>query len=55
MSVLLLDETYCKSDLGVILYKDRKIYKFSAMIDNIIEPVSFFGHVTYLIVLKVIL
>lgn len=54
MSILLLDETYCKSDLGLILYKDRKNYKFSAVIEKIVEPASFFGHVTYDIVLRVI-
>ncbi|KAI6189976.1 PX domain protein [Aphelenchoides bicaudatus] len=46
-SVLLPDETHCRSELGVILYRDRKSYAFSAEILEITEPASFFGHVDY--------
>lgn len=53
MSILLPDESYCKTDLGLILYKDRKIYRFQADITDVIQPAGFFGHVDYNIVLKV--
>lgn len=53
MTVLLLDDSYCKGDFGLILYRDRKIYRFSAKIENISEPTSFFGHVSYDIVFRV--
>lgn len=42
-----LDETHCRSELGVILYRDRKVYAFSAEILDVTEPASFFGHVDY--------
>jgi hypothetical protein len=33
--------------LGAILYRDRKVYAFSAQILEVTEPSSFFGHVDY--------
>ncbi|KAI1720809.1 PX domain-containing protein [Ditylenchus destructor] len=48
MSALLPDESYCKSELGLILYKDRKIYGFHSEVVNVKEPTSvLFGHVDY--------
>lgn len=46
-SVLLPDETHCRSELGGILYRERKAYAFSAEVLSVSEPESFFGHVEY--------
>ncbi|KAI6186538.1 PX domain protein [Aphelenchoides besseyi] len=46
-TVLLPDETHCRSELGAILYRDRKNYAFSAQILEVTEPGGFFGHVEY--------
>ncbi|CAD5231755.1 unnamed protein product [Bursaphelenchus xylophilus] len=46
-SVLLPDESHCRSDIGAILYRDRKIYAFSADIIEVTEPNSIFGYVEY--------
>ncbi|CAD5224777.1 unnamed protein product [Bursaphelenchus okinawaensis] len=46
-SVLLPDESHCRSDIGAILYRDRKIYAFSAEINEVSEPSSIFGYVEY--------
>ena len=53
-SVLLPEETYCSSELGAILYRDRKVYSFRAEICQVLEPSSsFFSHVEYKIAIIV--
>ncbi|KAI6227495.1 PX domain protein [Aphelenchoides fujianensis] len=51
-TVLLPDETHCRSELGAILYRDRKIYAFSAEILDVHEATGIFGHVSYKIGIK---
>ncbi|KAH7696161.1 PX domain-containing protein [Aphelenchoides avenae] len=46
-STLLPDETYCRTELGAILYRDRKTYGFHAECVDAREPTSMFGHVEY--------
>lgn len=54
MSALLPDESYCKCELGMMLYRDGRIYGFHAEIAGTKEPASLlFGHVDYEIVFTV--
>jgi hypothetical protein len=49
MGSLLPDESFCKSELGSLVYKSRKYYGFNPEIEEVKEPLSFFGHVEYTI------
>lgn len=53
MSVLLPDESHCASEIGLALYRDRKVYGFYAEVKEIKEPTSVFGFVEYTIELTV--
>lgn len=53
MYTLLPDETFCKTDLGLLLYSKRKVYDFDVYIVNTRLPTSFFGHVEYCALIKV--
>ena len=54
MYTLLPDETFCKTDLGLLLYSKRKIYDFDVYIVNTRLPTSFFGHVEYCALIKAV-
>jgi hypothetical protein len=53
MSVLLPDESYCTSEIGLILYQERKNYGFFAEVTGVKEPTSMFGFVEYEITITV--
>uniref|UniRef100_A0AC34QNA9 PX domain-containing protein n=1 Tax=Panagrolaimus sp. JU765 TaxID=591449 RepID=A0AC34QNA9_9BILA len=53
MSTLLPDESYCKSELGRILYSKRKGNAFSAAVTDQREVSGLFGHVEYDVVITI--
>ena len=53
MSTLYPDESYCKCELGSILYAKRKGNSFSATVTDQREVTGLFGHVEYDVVITV--
>jgi len=53
MSTLYPDESYCKCELGTILYARRKGNSFSAAVTDQREVSGLFGHVEYDVVITV--
>ncbi|KAE9549285.1 hypothetical protein FO519_007507 [Halicephalobus sp. NKZ332] len=53
MSTLYPDESYCKCELGSILYSKRKGNEFSAVVTDQREIAGLFGHVEYDVVITV--
>lgn len=53
MSTLLPDDSYCKTELGGILYSGHKNNQFKAEVADQREVSGLFGHVEYDVVITV--